>query len=87
VAGWHENDASRSPFAIWAHRQALQQMRTRDLVEELEPRHRLPSLVYYSDHGSQYASGVYRALLGAHEINRSISRRGNPHDNARPIDS
>jgi putative transposase len=33
--------------------------------------------------GSQYASEVYRALLAAHDLTGSMSRRGNPYDNAK----
>ena len=38
---------------------------------------------HHSDRGSQYASEVYRALLAAHDLVGSISRRGNPYDNAK----
>ena len=40
-------------------------------------------LVHHSDRGSQYASGVYRDLLAQHGIVGSMSRRGNPYDNAK----
>ena len=33
--------------------------------------------------GSQYASEVYRELLAAHGLAVSMSRRGNPYDNAK----
>src|SRR5207249_6361885 len=36
-----------------------------------------PGLVHHSDRGSQYASGDYRALLDAHGVVMSMSRRGN----------
>ena len=39
-------------------------------------------LVHHSDRGSQYASGDYTDLLAAHEIGISMSRKGNPWDNA-----
>ena len=42
-----------------------------------------PGLVNHSDRGSQYASGIYRGMLAAHEIVGSMSRRGNPYDNAK----
>ena len=48
-----------------------------------ERRHPPPGLVHHSDRGSQYASGIYRALLAAHGIVGSMSRRGNPYDNAK----
>jgi len=41
-----------------------------------------PGLVHHSDRGVQYASGDYTALLQAHGIAISMSRKGNPWDNA-----
>jgi len=41
-----------------------------------------PSLVHHSDRGSQYASNDYTDLLKAHGIDISMSRKGNPWDNA-----
>jgi putative transposase len=41
-----------------------------------------PGLVHHSDRGVQYACGDYTALLLAHGIQISMSRRGNPYDNA-----
>lgn len=42
-----------------------------------------PGCVHHSDRGSQYASGIYRALLATHDMVGSMSRRGNPYDNAK----
>ena len=39
--------------------------------------------VHHSDRGSQYASEPYRKLLAAHKLVGSMSRRGNPYDNAK----
>ena len=39
--------------------------------------------IHHSDRGSQYASEVYRELLAAHGLVGSMSRRGNPYDNAK----
>jgi putative transposase len=39
--------------------------------------------IHHSDRGSQYASEIYRALLAAHGLAGSMSRRGNPYDNAK----
>ena len=39
--------------------------------------------IHHSDRGSQYASEIYRVLLTAHGIVGSMSRRGNPYDNAK----
>jgi putative transposase len=40
------------------------------------------SLVHHSDRGVQYACGEYASLLEAHDIQASMSRVGNPYDNA-----
>jgi putative transposase len=39
--------------------------------------------VHHSDRGSQYASETYRAVLREHGFASSMSRRGNPYDNAK----
>ena len=39
--------------------------------------------VHHSDRGSQYASEPYRQLLAARGLTGSMSRRGNPYDNAK----
>jgi transposase InsO family protein len=41
-----------------------------------------PGLVHHSDRGSQYASNDYTDLLKSHGIEISMSRKGNPWDNA-----
>jgi transposase InsO family protein len=41
-----------------------------------------PGLVHHSDRGVQYASRDYTDLLQAHGIVISMSRKGNPYDNA-----
>jgi transposase InsO family protein len=42
----------------------------------------LTQLVHHSDRGSQYASHAYTELLASHGIAISMSRAGNPYDNA-----
>ena len=42
-----------------------------------------PGLIHHSDRGSQYASKAYRKLLAQHGLVGSMSRRGNPYDNAK----
>ena len=42
-----------------------------------------PGLMHHSDRGVQYASGDYVALLKEHKIQISMSRTGNPYDNAK----
>ena len=39
--------------------------------------------IHHSDRGSQYASEVYRELLATHDLAGSMSRCGNPYDNAK----
>ena len=41
------------------------------------------SLIHHSDRGVQYACGEYTAMLEAHDIQPSMSRVGNPYDNAK----
>ena len=41
-----------------------------------------PGLVHHSDRGVQYASHAYTNLLKEHGIRISMSRPGNPYDNA-----
>jgi len=41
------------------------------------------SLIHHSDRGVQYACSDYTALLEAHDIQPSMSRIGNPYDNAK----
>ncbi|RYY16145.1 MAG: hypothetical protein EON55_04955 [Alphaproteobacteria bacterium] len=39
--------------------------------------------VHHSDRGAQYASEVYRELLAVYGLVGSMSRRGNPYNNAK----
>jgi putative transposase len=48
----------------------------------LESRSPAPGLVHHSDRGVQYASGDYTDLLKNRQITISMSRKGNPYDNA-----
>jgi len=43
-------------------------------------------LIHHSDRGCQYTSRAYRKLLDKHKICGSMSRKGNPYDNA-PMES
>jgi len=45
-------------------------------------RHVTPGLVHHSDRGVQYACDEYIALLNEHQFTISMSRKGNPYDNA-----
>jgi putative transposase len=70
VIGWALERTLEDDLTLAALRMALSQ-RT---VE--------PGLVHHSDRGSQYASTDYTDLLKAHGIEISMSRKGNPWDNA-----
>jgi putative transposase len=70
VIGWVVGRSLEDDLALEALRQALQQRRP------------APGLVHHSDRGVQYASRDYTALLQAHGITISMSRKGNPYDNA-----
>jgi putative transposase len=48
----------------------------------LASRRPAPGLVHHSDRGVQYAARAYRARLAQHGIVGSMSRCGNPYDNA-----
>ena len=70
VVGWalDRTLASRLPVA------ALQQA-----IDQRQPR---PNLVHHSDRGVQYWSGDYLKVLQQNRIIPSMSRPGNPYDNA-----
>ena len=70
VIGWALDRTLEDELTLAALRRAL----SRRLVE--------PGLVHHSDRGSQYASNDYTDLLKANGIEISMSRKGNPWDNA-----
>jgi transposase InsO family protein len=70
VIGWQLSNSLAAELALGALRMALKGRRL------------VPGLVHHSDRGVQYASGDYTALLREHQIQISMSRRGNPYDNA-----
>ena len=65
----------------WSVREVLR-LGTTALRMALSRRSIQPGLVHHSDRGSQYASNDYTGLLKAHGIDISMSRKGNPWDNA-----
>jgi len=71
VVGWALNRSLRSAVAVDALQQAM------------DMRKPLPGLVHHSDRGVQYASQDYIQLLQRHGATCSMSRTGNPYDNAR----
>ena len=67
----------------WALGQRLEdELTLRALRLALERRQPAPGLVHHSDRGVQYASHDYTALLKVHGVVISMSRKGNPYDNA-----
>ena len=70
VIGWALERTMEDDLTVAALRMAL----SRRVVQ--------PGLVHHSDRGSQYASHEYTDLLKAHAIDISMSRKGNPWDNA-----
>jgi putative transposase len=48
----------------------------------IERRQPPPGVVHHSDQGVQYSCEEYRAVMRAHDITPSMSRPGNPYDNA-----
>ena len=67
----------------WALDRSLDEQLTLSALRmALDRRTPLPGLVHHSHRGSQYASRAYTELLQANQIRISMSRRGNPWDNA-----
>ena len=67
----------------WALDRTLQDSLTIAALEmALAERGAAAGLVHHSDRGSQYASRDYTSMLHAHRIAISMSRKGNPWDNA-----
>jgi putative transposase len=71
VIGWALERTLEATLTIGALRMAI----GRGRVE--------PGLVHHSDRGIQYAASDYTHLLKEHGIQISMSRRGNPYDNAK----
>jgi putative transposase len=70
VIGWALDRTMEDDLTLAALRMALASRNIR------------PGLVHHSDRGSQYASADYTDLLKEHGIDISMSRKGNPWDNA-----
>lgn len=70
VIGWALEPHLASELALSALHLALSTRQVRE------------GLVHHSDRGVQYACGDYTDLLTEHGIKISMSRRGNPYDNA-----
>jgi len=72
VVGWALEGHLRASLATEALEMALQARRPA-----------AGSLIHHSDRGVQYACRDYSARLEAHDIQPSMSRIGNPYDNAK----
>lgn len=70
IVGWATGDSLRAVLVCEALRMALVQRAPRVPV------------LHHSDRGVQYACDDYQALLAAHGLVPSMSRRGNCYDNA-----
>jgi putative transposase len=71
VIGWNLGRTLKTDLPLGSLRQAI------------ETRNPAAGLVHHSDRGVQYASEDYLRLLMLHRITPSMSRAGNPYDNAR----
>lgn len=71
VIGWALDESLQTPLAVAALRRALVLRRP------------APGLVHHSDRGMQYACREYVGVLEEHGILPSMSRPGNPYDNAK----
>ena len=71
VVGWALDDHLEARLAIEA------------LDMAIAAREPPPGLIHHSDRGVQYACGLYAARLDQRGFQRSMSRPGNPYDNAK----
>jgi len=71
VVGWALGPTLEASLAVEALQMAL------------DNRNPSPGLVHHSDRGVQYASLNYTGLLKEHHVTISMSRKGNPYDNAK----
>jgi transposase InsO family protein len=68
----------------WALERTLEATLTLSALRmALDKRGAPAGLIHHSDRGVQYACGEYTQLLTGHGIQISMSRKGNPYDNAR----
>src|SRR4029453_3294119 len=72
VIGWGMEDHLQASLAVDALRMAIEGRRPKPY-----------SLIHHSDRGVQYACSDYREVLDAYKIIPSMSRIGNPYDNAK----
>jgi len=70
VVGWATSDRFDTQLTLAALHMAVRRQRPK------------PGLMFHSDRGVQYASKAYSQALGRYKIEQSMSRRGDPYDNA-----
>jgi putative transposase len=70
VVGWAMGDRQNRQLAIDA------------LTMAIERRQPEPGLIHHTDQGILYATASYRAILKAHHMLPSMSKKGDCHDNA-----
>lgn len=70
VLGWAVGESRDAELSCAAMRMALNWRRP------------VSGTVFHSDQGIEYASAAFRALLGSAGMTQSMSRTGNPYDNA-----
>lgn len=69
VVGWSMSHSLASTIVVGAMKMALKKCNSKT------------KFVFHSDRGSQYASDVFRQLLGNKKLTPSMSRKGNCYDN------
>lgn len=74
IVGWSMSERITKEVAVSALQMAIERRRPQK------------GLIHHSDRGSQYASGEYQKKLSEHEMLCSMSRKGDPWDNA-PMES
>jgi putative transposase len=72
VVGWAMADHLQASLAVDALKMAIEQRKPKP-----------GSLIHHSDRGIQYACSDYTEVLAAYDITPSMSRVGNPYDNAK----
>ncbi len=78
-----ELDACSRKIAGWAAGEDLSTSLVLEAWQRATRRYPLaPGLLHHSDRGSQYASSDFQSLLQNSKASCSMSRRGNPYDNA-----
>jgi len=67
----------------WAKGERITSKLAREALQNAIKRYKPPAgLIHHSDRGSQYCCHEYQALLKNHSMRSSMSRKGNPFDNA-----